>query len=301
MAKYNREFLVPYLHDICALYLANDELERKIFLTERKIEKIHTGKTVMKPDCPSVEPGWTASRVGLVCVGGALIIMAMVAAYGFFSGNLVDISGGAIFFACAVLGGTGIAICKPVISDAVEEEKFNRKQEALYSEGMRLYYLAVEEVEAENRKRREEIPVLQDDIKFYTSEKTKVQHLLDKLYSANVIPSRYRDKYTAVYLYDFFSTARSNDMDMALNTYVLEQIKDRLDIIIRQQCTAILNQRMILANQRTALEQQREHNRYMEMKAREVSTSLEEQKQYLCMIESNTAANAYFAAANYLK
>lgn len=153
MAKYNREFLVPYLHDICALYLAHDELERKIFLTERKIEKLHEGEPVMKPEPPSVERGWTAGRVGLVLVGGALICLAIVAAYGFFSGNAGPIPGGAIFFMCAVLGGMGIAICKPVISDAVEEEKFNREQEAIYSKAMHLYRLAVEEVEDENRKK----------------------------------------------------------------------------------------------------------------------------------------------------
>ena len=104
-----------------------------------------------------------------------------------------------------------------------------------------------------------------------------------------------------MYLYDFFSTSRSDDLDMALNTYVLEQIKDKLDEMIEHQREAIINQRMLMVNQQRALEEQRAYHAYMKKRARQIASSLEEQNQYLDMIKCNTAATAYFAAADYLR
>lgn len=134
-----------------------------------------------------------------------------------------------------------------------------------------------------------------------SAERNKIAKALNEVYAANIIPSHYRDMYAAVYLYDFFSTSRSDDLDMALNTYVLEQIKDKLDVIIEKQHTSILNQRLILANQQRSLEEQRAHNAYMRQKIYQIASSIEEQNQYLAMVESNPAATAYFAAANYLR
>ncbi len=134
-----------------------------------------------------------------------------------------------------------------------------------------------------------------------SEERKRIAKTLDTVYAANIIPSHYRDMYAAVYLCDFFSTSRSDDLDMALNTYVLEQIKDKLDVIIEKQREAILNQRLILANQQKSLEEQRAHNDYMRQKVYQIASSIEEQNQYLAMIEGSSAATAYFAAANYLR
>ena len=143
--------------------------------------------------------------------------------------------------------------------------------------------------------------MINSEITKIDNELKTVQSIINEVYGANIIPRYYRNKYVAVYLYDFFSTSRSNDLDMALNIFVLEQIKDRLDVIIETQQEQILNQRMIMANQRKSIEEQREHNAHMRKKACRIAADVEEQNQYLAMIESNTAATAYFAAANYLK
>ncbi|MCF2683275.1 hypothetical protein JQM82_09865, partial [Faecalicatena contorta] len=55
------------------------------------------------------------------------------------------------------------------------------------------------------------------------------------------------------------------------------------------------------AQQREAIAQQKEYNEKMLNKVNQIIETNEERNQYLGMIESNTAANAYFAAANYLK
>lgn len=188
MAKVNREFLVPYLEDVCALYMADLKICAKLFEVRKEI----------------------------------LILQ--------------------------------------------------------YGEGI------------EERKR---VPNLEKKMARLSIERNKIAETLSKVYAANIIPSYYRDMYAAVYLYDFFSTSRSDDLDMALNTYVLEQTKDKLDVIIEKQHTEILNQRRILAYQQKSLEEQRAHNAYMRQKVYQIASNIEEQNQYLAMVESSAAATAY--------
>ena len=87
---------------------------------------------------------------------------------------------------------------------------------------------------------------------------------------------------------------------MALNMFVLEEIKEKLDRIIANQKEIILNQYLQLAEQRRSLELQEEHTSMMESKLNQINASNEERNTYLAMIESNTATTAYFATANYL-
>ena len=103
----------------------------------------------------------------------------------------------------------------------------------------------------------------------------------------------------AVYLYRYFSSSREDDVDSVLKTFILEEIKAKLDQIISMQSEIILNQERMMANQRTSLEAQRQHQQYMESKARQIASSIDEQNTYMEMTAANTAATAYFAAANY--
>ncbi len=129
----------------------------------------------------------------------------------------------------------------------------------------------------------------------------KIDALLGKVYSVNIIPSQYRDIYSVVYLYDLFSTSRLTDLDAALTLFVLEQIKSKLDEIILNQSTMILNQQIMIANQMKTLEQQQHHQNEMVAKLNRLSLIEEEHIIYLDMIERNTEATAYFSAATYLQ
>ena len=121
-----------------------------------------------------------------------------------------------------------------------------------------------------------------------------------QVYSANVIPGQYRNLYAAVYLYQYFGQSQADDLDLVLNTFVLEQIKAKLDVVIQQQSEAILNQRIMLANQEKTMEAQQKHAAMLESKLSRMEASDEERNQYLSMIESNTATTAYFATAQYI-
>lgn len=158
-----------------------------------------------------------------------------------------------------------------------------------------------ESIAEENEKLKQYIPAYEEELAYYKQERRRVKRLLNQVYDVNIIPGRYRDSYVAMYLYDWFGTSQADDLDMALNTLVLEEIKERLDTLISYQSQSILNQRMILANQQRAYNEQQRHNSLMRAEANRIAASNEERNIYLSMIESNTAATAYFAAAEYLK
>ena len=124
--------------------------------------------------------------------------------------------------------------------------------------------------------------------------------MIKKAYSINIIPNQYRDLYTIVYLYDYFEGSRETNLAMALNTFVLEQIKDRLDRIIAQLSDIILNQYVIMDNQKKAMQAAQRQHDALQSRLRRIEATNEERNVYLDMIESNTATMRYFATVDYL-
>lgn len=293
MAKYDREFLVPYLQDICTLYLAERKLREKIkWLTDR-INHLSYEIVVTPPKEPSYEKSGCfegfAWILGLFMAGGSVL--------GLMSGE--DLSGFEMIPVMGIIIG-GVILAFAIGANS-EQRKTNDELRKNYEAALKAYERDVDNAKRQNVLNKEKIPELLARKEMFSNELKKVSKLLKQAYSVNVIPRHYRDVYAAVYLYDFFSTGRSDDLDMALSLFVLEQIKDKLDKIIQQQADILLNQRIMISTQKQALEEQRAHNAYLEKKIHKIATSAEESNQYLAMIESNTAANAYFSAALYLK
>lgn len=281
MASYNREFLVPYLLDVCALYMADITLRRELDKTMSRIDHLKRGVNVYPkaPEKPSYEEMSTGAFFSMA--GGICLILI-----GFFADLSLSFIGGVVAF-------IGWALMMGTSGD-------NKKRKTDYDKEYAAYVVEWHRIDDLNNGPRKDIPGLQEKVKRLQAERKKLNQTLMEAYSANIIPSRYRDIYSATYLYDYFSTSRSTDMDMALNTYVLEQIKDRLDKIIENQHDIILNQRLMMANQQRSFEQQQKHNAIMKSKINQIAASSEEQSQYLAMVESNTRVTSYFAAANYL-
>lgn len=292
MARYDREFLVPYLEDVCALHLSKQKLIGMIGASNREIENIQQNALngVEAPRLECYREDSDLDGVGMGCLG------CICGLFGFI-----------LFFAC--LGADSpIALLLPamfvipaiILCVKSTNAKFDANYEIKKRNEEKELNHAIAEMAAltivEPR-----VNAVKDRIKTYEAEIEKVDNLLEKLYGINVIPRWYRDLYPAVYLYDWFSNSRADDLDLALNTLVLEQIKDRLDTIIRNQSEMIINQRIMIANQRKTMEQMERHHERLMSKLKQIGASVEDQNMYLGMIEANTAASAYFAAANYLK
>ena len=297
MARYNREFLTAYLTDLCALHFAKEAIKDKIYEKKTWIGKLNQGASVTAPREPKYEKPIGCFSVGLILFG-AVSVFAFIGTI--VSGNWPGDSGFLKFMMWLVFIVGALMIFFPVKA-GIEIKQENDALRSQYESEYRKYEDQLREVRKLNADAKALVPKVIEQQRFYEHELEVVSDLLDRTYRVNVIPGRYRDIYAAVYLHDYFINSREDDLAMALNTYVLEQIKDKLDRIIEMQSEIILNQRVQTALQYKTITDQRRFATSMERKLARLNATAEEQKQYLGMIEANTSATAYFAAASYFE
>ena len=295
MARLNRDFLVPYLQDICSLHLLNYKLDARARELGRAIWRLENDPKPKGPCMPSDEEIPIGSVLALIFCGGALIldaigIVVMLIGVGGFLGCLLALAvgfGGLILFSFAAESYDKIQSVR---------EKNQRAWDTYHRECDSL-----DKRVEQWRERRSELTPLKSELAGTAIEKGKVNSLLSKAYSANVIPNQYRNIYAAIYLYQWFEGSSEDDIGMALNTFVLEQVKEKLDRVIENQASIMLGQRMMLANQARSLEQQEEHNSIMRAKVDALQVSVEEQSKYIQMMESTEECSVYFADGEYIR
>lgn len=299
MARYNREFLVPYLQNVCALHLARHKVSTKISDLDTQIRRLERGEDAYQPSKPDKWKTVTPGRVLSIITGTFIVFVAAVS----FLMQLWDQITQKrnyelwLYLTMILIAAIGTWMIWGAIDLIKEDQQRNTREIYRYQQRVVDYNAKVQN----NIQRRQQIPALQSYTNKLSKELQRLDNLLDHAYNVNIIPSQYRGIYPAIYLYEWFRTSRADDLDMALNMYVLEEIKDKLDTIIRNQSEIILNQRMMLANQQKSLEQQQRHSQMMRAKLDHIATTNEERNIYLSMIERNTAATAYFAAADYIR
>ena len=280
MSKYNKEMLVSYLEDLSALHMAKLQVEKKVAeLETRHRNAVHEKENVPKPKIVMKEE--TGAFVGGFFVGIFFIIVGFMDI--FLISFLAGLLGWGMTILCGIFWISGAS--KNADIEAHNDNEIKKYREA---QNKCIEQIGVMEM------------IMPAEKKTALKEIEKIDEALDVLYGANVIPRRYRESYVIFYLYDWFSTGGSTDMDMALNTFVLEEIKERLDTVIAQQAMGLMNQKKMLAAQYRSMEQQREYHEELVAKLDRLSVSAEERNQYLKMIEGNTATVAYFAQADYL-
>ena len=301
MAKYDREFLVPYLQDICAFYMADRKLNQKILDQQNQINRLNIVYYPQKPE----EAPYLETSIG--CLGLGAVMWTFVYVFSFI--GLVCMKGPAwACFLCFFAILAGIFVIYGSWKDTRIADATNKRNKAEYEAQMEIYLKKTKLADEEREKKLALIPHAENQLRNIDAERKHVNKLMDQAYSANIIPNQYRNIYAAVFLYDWFSTSGADDLDMALNMFVLEEIKSKLDRILEHQAEIILNQRIMISNQgrmidnqHQSMEMQREHRRMMQEKLHHIQVTEEERLRYEKMVESNTAATAYFAWANYLK
>lgn len=291
MARYDRTFLVPYLNDICTLHLSKKKIADQVEGERQKIAQIEDD-AITRVAMPEME----VKREGFSCRGLLLSMATFLLAPYFLLMAFLNFDKFFVFLLMAgLMVPLGIFI---MIWDYKRGQKENAAIQLRNEEKEKLYeqQKATALIDV-----RPFVSVIEGRIAFFEEEIQKIDKLLEDLYDARVIPRWYRDLYPAVYLDDWFSNGRSDDLDMALNTFVLEEIKDKLDIIIKNQGDALINQRIMIANQVKAMEQQERHHRALMSKLDEIQATNEERNSYLQMIHANTATSAFYARATYLR
>ena len=295
MARYDREFLVQYTCDIYALYITRNKIQGEISECSNLISVLKRGLVSNpRPESPRQYALGAKYYVFLplviLCILLDLLVGARLMEIGWSESSVLQ----NIFVAALLL----IVVCVFMMyKEKKRVNKANHEIQETYEKEWEKY----RSLEAKNEQHRKRIPAYQEQIVSYQQEIQRIDSLLDKLYNVNILPIRYRDFYAVVYLHDYFSHSRENDLAMALNTYVLEQIKERLDYLISQMSDVILNQYIIMDNQRAAMEQIERHHAEICGKLNQIEASNEERNMYLEMIEANTATLKYFVTAEYIK
>lgn len=294
MAKYDSDFLGRYMQNVCSLHLAKEELQGKISILKRDIWALKDEECPQMPDSPEL--------INQPILSWIFMIICVVASMPFIGGAVFVVFQGIIGMTIGLGVPLGIVAVIFLCVAANQYEKIkcvfdsNREMMEQYEDICRSLPRRIAEWEG----RQALVPPMEQECSQLLDDYLEADRLLNMVYSANVIPFHYRNTYAAMYLYEYFSNSQEDDITIALNTFVLEQVKEKLDKVIKNQARIILNQRVFLANQEKSLEQQREHYAKMEAKIDRMKAGEEERKQYLKMIESNTAVTAYFSTANWL-
>lgn len=292
MAKYDRRILVPYLQDICSLELLAAKLEREI---DKAGTQVWIWESKVNEDTKPEEVQVSNGSGNLLLFGTSCI--AFIIAVGLFIlGSSIGGFFGIIFnlaaFVCVLFSGFVMYLLVTCGESSKEREEKIRK----YNEELRAY----EAKEPERAQARREVNAWREIKDISAGRLKEVERLREQAYAVNVIPRQYRNIYAVHYLYEYFATSHENDLDRVIQTFILEEIKSRLDQIIEQQTEMILNQRCIIAKQEQGNKILIENHRAKMQQLAMLNENSKYQTEYLQMINANLAVSNYFAYQEYI-
>ena len=301
MAKYNSEFLQIYLKDLYALYMAERNASRKAYNAYVSAESLKRNgcQLPLKPTMEDYVPSGSD--------GGILIIISW-----FFAAICVYIVPSSLFFAFYEKSFSPVLFAFMFSLFTFLLWSFGKKREKRYydelNERKRVakekYQIQCDQydkecVEIQENKNRE-IRKYNKQIRYWNTEKDRITKVINRVYDVNIIPFQYRDVYAIVYLFNYFRGSREDDLSLALNTFVSEQIKDRLDQIIENQEEEIMNQYSIIGNQYKSMQQRERHHNELCSKIDRMTMVGEERNTYIKMAESHLDTLEYFATFDQL-
>ncbi len=292
MASLNRDFLLPYLQNVCSLHLALRKVEQKMRKVNYLIFEAENGVTVDKPVRREYVTEKNRTYYTLTAVGCVL---------GVFS---------AMFFALNIIGGTQIALPWAVTGMAVgllllvipqlfvnARREENRRIDQEFAREFDRYRMDLAEA---MEKSAFSVSRLKLRLQEWEQEKKRVDELLQMAYAVDLIPMAYRNIFTSLYLYEWICTSRHDDINVALQNFNQEKYREKLDHIILTQSDSILVHTKSLADQTRTFVAQKQQEVILRSMLEEMGCVGQERELYQNMLEVNLDATAYFAAADYL-
>ena len=295
MANYNHEVLVNYLRDVYSMELLVRKIEDDVHSTGEDVEYLQT--LIEKADSTPVPQKGTISppkdifpslAKGCVTLGILICLLLFSPDSGFL---------GLIAALCLYLSLGFFIYAGFIASNNAKKQKMEKEAvEETYQEEKKDY----ERMMALANEGRPDLPNQIDDYNAAVSHLQEAKEKLQSVYSANIIPNKYRSVYVAYYLYDYISSSHETDIDRVLQTMLLDQIIAKLDKIIAQQEENILNQRMQLAKQDALLAQSKKQHEEQMKAISNLEENQQMQNDYLAMTEANTRITNYFVTADYI-
>lgn len=295
MANYNHEILVNYLRDVYSMELLVRKIEDDVHSTGEDVEYLQT--LIEKADSTPVPQKGTISppkdifpslAKGCVTLGILICLLLFSPDSGFL---------GLIAALCLYLSLGFFIYAGFIASNNAKKQKMEKEAvEETYQEEKKDY----ERMMALANEGRPDLPNQIDDYNAAVSHLQEAKEKLQSVYSANIIPNKYRSVYVAYYLYDYISSSHETDIDRVLQTMLLDQIIAKLDKIIAQQEEIILNQCMQLAKQDALLAQSKKQHEEQMKAISNLEENQQMQNDYLAMTEANTRITNYFVTADYI-
>lgn len=244
----DKNSLIIYLNNVRTLETIIDQSKIKCDELEKKRNKAHDiirivnsspePKTPEKPKEPGKDDK-TISILGIVL----MVIGALC-----FLGLLLPM----ISSAMVLMGLVFMAIGIPLFIAGKKQYKENQQKRDKYKILLKEYEQEIEaynealikrqrNIDEETATNKELIDKINESKIDVNSEINKFHEMLDKAYSANIIPMQFRTIEGVYYLYDYLSTSNQT-LSEALMQANLEAIKQRLDDVIKLQSVNVIQQ-----------------------------------------------------------
>ena len=149
----------------------------------------------------------------------------------------------------------------------------------------------------------EQIPQLEEELSGVEKELQEASALLEKEYSLNIIPGKFRSLAAIYYICDYFNTSNET-LGNILFHLDLDEIKKKLDTVIQNQEQIIINQAIQIAqNQELINQNQRILGALCEIAdtSAQIEQNTADAAQWAKIAANNAEACAWIGAANYIK
>lgn len=287
MTGLNRDFLMPYLQNICSLHLVLRKIEQKKRKINYLIFEAENGPTIEPPqrrehisEKNSVYYCFVA--LGFVVTAFCLMLVVMDAVGGTRFGLPWAVAG--------IAGGVLLLVLPRLLVRC--RRKINSRMDTDYTRAYEQYCCAVNQAEEH---KNNTVSKLRQRIRTLEEQNKQADSLLQMAYDVNLIPVNHRNIYCAVYLYEWICSSRSEDLDQALDSFDPESLKDKLEPIIINQTNAILIHTKAASSQYRTLTMQKQQESILRAKASKLAYNAQEQDVYNSIVDVIVAAGAFFA------
>ena len=297
-------------HNALTIYLRNlRTLEFIKYQCEESVRKINNKKSYLESELnfkinnipvnnvTEPYPPQTSDLIGKIVI--TLIITAAIIGLVWSLGVLLSIVGDIFDINTRFLATIAIVIvviiCIIYVRSSISEHKNDKE---MYEKRLRDYQKSEIDYQNRLRNRNNDIIRLQNQVNILNTEAPKritqintyrynIETMLKNAYNLNIIPKQFRDIYGVTYLYDFISTSGASGLGLsdAIINCNLEQIKYKLDKIIRQCDDIIRQQKNTNSNLR---EIQRQNNQLLN-ESKNISNNITLAKQYAEITAENSA------------
>lgn len=292
MTGLNRDFLMPYLQNICSLHLVLRKIEQK----KRKINYL----IFEAENGPAIEPPLRREHISeknrvyycLVALGSVMTAFCLMLV-------VLNMVGGTRFGLPWAVAGIAGGVLLLVLTRVLVRfrRKINSRMDTDYTRAYEQYCCAVNQAE---ELKTNTVTKLKQRIRTLDEQNKQADSLLQMAYAVNLIPAYNRNIYCAVYLYEWICSSRSENLDLALDSFDPESVKVKLEPIIVNQTNAILVHTKAASSQYRTSTMQKQQEKTLRAKASKLAFNAEEQEIYNSIVDVNVAAGAFFAAAENL-